>query len=70
LLEERGIVKASLRETGARLLLAVTYEDFLTVRTFIENWGAKMLRHRYLVYRGDQLMCDGFEVRVFVARDL
>lgn len=69
LLKERGIVGTPLLEIGSRFLRAVTYGDELTVRTCVENWAAKTFRHRRLVYRGDELVRDGFEVRPFVARD-
>ena len=69
LLKERGIVGTPLLEIGTRFLRAVTYGDVLTIRTSIEHWETKTFRHRHLVYRSEELVCDGFEVRAFVARE-
>lgn len=69
LLEERGIVGTPLLEIGTRFLCSVTCGDVLIVRTCIEHWAPKTIRHRHLVYRGVDLACDGFEACAFVARE-
>ena len=32
------------------------------------NWGSKVFTHQHLVKRGDDLLCEGTEVRAFCVR--
>ena len=47
----------------------MTYGQSIEVHTAIEHWEAKTFRHRHQVFRGDELVCEGTEVRAFVMRD-
>ena len=69
LLKTRGIVGTPLLEIHTRFLKAATYGQTLEVHTSIEAWAAKTFRHRHTVRRGDELICEGTEVRAFVIRD-
>ena len=53
----------------SRFLKAVTYGEALEVHTCIEHWEAKTFRHRHQVFRGDELLFEGTEVRAIVMRD-
>lgn len=46
-----------------------TYGETVEVNTSIEDWAAKTFRHRHVIKRGDDVLCEGTEVRVFVVRD-
>ena len=35
----------------------------------VERWAAKVFHHRHIIKRGDDLLCEGTEVRAFVVRD-
>ena len=69
LLKTRGIVGTPLLEIHTRFFKAATYGETLEVHTTIEAWAAKTFTHRHRVLRGDELLCEGTEVRTFVMRD-
>jgi len=65
----RGILGTPLLEIHTRFFKAVTYGQTIAVHTTIEEWKAKTFRHRHVVWRGDDMVCEGTEVRAFVVRD-
>jgi 4-hydroxybenzoyl-CoA thioesterase len=67
--KSRGIVGTPLLEIHTRFLKPASYGQTIEVHTSIESWAAKTFRHRHAVRRGDDLLCEGTEVRAFVARD-
>jgi len=69
LLNVRGIVGTPLLEIHTRFFKSATYGETLEVHTSIESWAAKTFRHHHTVKRGDDLICEGTEVRAFVIRD-
>ena len=68
LLKTRGIVGTPLLEIHTRFLKPATYGETIEVHTTVESWAAKTFRHRHRVVRGDDLLCEGTEVRAFVRR--
>ena len=46
-----------------------TYGQTLTVHTEITEFARKTFTHRHQVKRGDELICEGTEVRAFCTRD-
>ena len=69
LLRLRGIVGTPLLEIQTRFLRSATYGESLSVTTSIESWARKTFVHRHIVRRGDTLICEGTETRVFIVRD-
>ena len=69
LVKTRGIVGTPLLEIHTRFLKTATYGETLEIHTSIESWAAKTFRHRHVVKRGDDVLCEGTEVRAFVVRD-
>lgn len=67
--KQRSIVGTPLLEIHTRFLRPATYGDELQVVTTIESWAHKTFTHRHRVLRGDELLCEGTEVRAFVVRD-
>lgn len=65
----RGIVGTPLLEINTRFLRPATYGEELEIHSSIEEWKAKTFRHLHRVFRGDQLLCEGTEIRAFVVRD-
>ena len=65
----RGIVGTPLLEIQTRFVKSATYGETIEVHTTVEEWNAKTFRHRHVVKRGDDLICEGTELRVFVQRD-
>lgn len=64
-----GIIGTPVLETRTRFLLPASYGDALDVHTTVESWAARTFTHRHSVRRGDELICEGTEVRAFVVRD-
>ena len=69
LLATRGIVGTPLLEIHTQFLKAATYSETLEIHTTVEAWAAKTFTHRHRIQRGDDLICEGTEVRAFVIRD-
>jgi 4-hydroxybenzoyl-CoA thioesterase len=74
LVKTRGIVGTPLLEINTRFLMAATYGETLTITTHVEEWRAKVIVQQHRVTRarpdgGDDLICEGREVRAFVVRD-
>jgi 4-hydroxybenzoyl-CoA thioesterase len=69
LAKTRGIVGTPLLEIHTKFYKAATYGETIAVHTSVDEWAAKTFRHRHQVRRGDDLLCEGTEVRAFVTRD-
>ena len=69
LVKTRGIIGTPLLEIHTKFLKPATYGETIEVHTSVEEWSAKTFRHRHRVLRGDDLLCDGTEVRAFCQRD-
>ena len=70
----RGIVGTPLLEINVKFTKAATYGETLTVTTHVEEWRAKVIVQLHRITRaradgGDDLICEGREVRAFVKRD-
>jgi 4-hydroxybenzoyl-CoA thioesterase len=65
----RGIVGTPLLEIQTRFVKSATYGETLEVHTTVEEWNVKTFRHRHVLRRGGDLICEGTELRVFVQRD-
>ena len=68
-IKTRGIVGTPLLEINTKFLKAVTYGETITIATHIEEWRTKVFVQLHRVTRGDELVCEGREVRAFVRRD-
>ena len=69
LLKTHAIIGTPLLEIHTRFLKAATYGETLEIHTTIESWAAKTFAHRHQIKRGEELICEGTEVRAFVIRD-
>lgn len=69
LVKTRGIIGTPLLEIHTRFLKPATYGETIEVHTTVEEWAVKTFRHRHLVRRGDDLLCEGTELRAFCQRD-
>jgi 4-hydroxybenzoyl-CoA thioesterase len=73
LVKTRGIVGTPLLEINTRFIKAVTYGETITIATHIEEWRAKVFVQVHRVTRahstGEDLICEGREIRTFVRRD-
>ena len=64
-----GIIGTPLLEHHARFLKSATYGEQLTISTFVEQWHNKTFVHKHVVRRGDELICESSETRIFCVRD-
>jgi 4-hydroxybenzoyl-CoA thioesterase len=69
LVKTRGIVGTPLLEINTKFLKSVTYGERIVVHTHIEEWRDKVFIQVHKVLRGDEVVCEGREVRAFVKRD-
>jgi 4-hydroxybenzoyl-CoA thioesterase len=69
LVKTRGIIGTPLLEIHTKFYRPATYGETIEVHTSVEEWAAKTFRHRHQVKRGDDLLCEGTEVRAFCIRD-
>ena len=71
--KRRGIVGTPLLEINTRFIKSATYEETLTITTHVEEWRSKVVVQMHRVTRaradrGEDLICEGREVRAFVKR--
>ena len=74
LVKTRGIVGTPLLEINTRFFKSATYGETLTITTHVEEWRAKVIVQIHRITRsradgGEDLICEGREVRAFVKRD-
>ena len=73
LMKTRGIVGTPLLEINTKFHKAATYGETLLITTHVEEWRAKVIVQLHRVTRahagGEDLICEGREVRAFVKRD-
>ena len=69
LLRTHGIVGTPLLEIHTKFLKAATYGETIEIHTTVDAWAAKTFTHHHQIRRGDELICEGTEVRAFVVRD-
>ena len=74
LVKTRGIVGTPLLEINTKFFKAATYGETLTITTHVEEWRAKVIVQVHRITRaradgGEDLICEGREVRAFVNRD-
>lgn len=69
-LEKRnGIIGTPMLEHHTRFLKTATYGETIEIRTHVEEWRAKVFIQQHRIFRGDDLLCDSRETRIFCVRD-
>jgi 4-hydroxybenzoyl-CoA thioesterase len=63
-----GIIGTPLVDTHARFHTPASYGDTLEIHTSVIDWRHKRFVQRYRVMRGDELIMECDEVRVFAGR--
>lgn len=63
-----GVIGTPLVDTHARFVKPATYGDLLQVHTRIAEWRGKSFVQAYRVMRGDELLLECEEVRIFAGR--
>jgi 4-hydroxybenzoyl-CoA thioesterase len=72
--KSRGIVGTPLLEINTKFMKSATYGETLTITTHVEEWRSKVVVQMHRITRaradgGEDLICEGREVRAFVKRD-
>ena len=66
-LPERGIAGTPLRDIGARFHSPASYGDVLQIAATVSDMGRASFRMNYAITRGDTLIAETHEVRMFTA---
>jgi 4-hydroxybenzoyl-CoA thioesterase len=66
---QNGIIGTPLLEHHARFVKSATYGERLTISTRVEEWRPKVFLQKHVVTRGDDLICESVETRIFCKRD-
>ena len=69
LVKTTGIIGTPVLEINTRFMKTATYSETIEVHTSVEEWRVKTFVHRHVVRRGDDVLCEGTEVRAFVIND-
>jgi len=64
-----NIIGTPLLEHHARFVKSATYGERLVISTHIAEWRSKVFVQKHVVMRGDDLICESAETRVFCVRD-
>ena len=63
-----GVIGTPLVDTHARFIKTATYGDTLQIRVSIGEWRGKSFVQRYRVMKGEDLLMECEEVRIFAGR--
>lgn len=66
---ERGIIGTPLVDAQATFRNSATYGEDIEIESWVEKWGGKSFVMRHVACRGDTILCEGREVRVFAVQD-
>jgi 4-hydroxybenzoyl-CoA thioesterase len=66
---ERGIVGTPVLEINTKFHKTVSYGDTIQIATHVLEWRRVVFIQIHRVTRGDELVCEGREVRTFIKRD-
>ena len=63
-----GVIGTPLVDTHARFLRTATYGHVLDIQVTISEWREKIFVQRYRIMRGEDLIMECDEVRIFAGR--
>lgn len=63
-----GIIGTPMLEHHTRFMKSATYGEVLTISTHIDEWRGKAFIQKHVVTRGDDLICESAETRIFCVR--
>lgn len=64
-----GIIGTPLLEHHARFVKSATYGENILISTSIQEWRNKVFLQKHVITRGDDLICESIETRIFCKRD-
>ena len=65
----RGIIGTPLVDAQAKFLNSATYGEDIDIESCVEQWNNKSFVMRHVARRGDIVLVEGREVRVFAIKD-
>ena len=65
---QSGIIGTPLVDASARFLRPATYGDLIDIDTAIEEWRGKSFVMSHVIRRGEDVLVEGREIRVFAKR--
>ena len=68
LVKTRGIIGTPLVDTHAKFIKTASYGDTLQIHVHVAEWRTKSFVQRYRITRGDDVIMECDEVRIFAAR--
>ncbi len=63
-----GVIGTPIVDSSTRFLAFAMYGEALVIQTDVTEWRNKSFVQRHRIWRGDTLLVEGTEVRVFSAR--
>lgn len=66
---ERGIIGTPVLDAQATFRAPATYGDDIEIETTVEQWNTRSFVMRHVARRGETVLAEGREVRVFAVRD-
>ena len=66
---ESGIIGTPLVDAQASFRSPATYGEDIEIESWVEGWGGKSFTMRHVARRGDTVLAEAREVRVFAVRE-
>lgn len=66
---DSGIIGTPVLDAQAKFLNSATYGEDIEIETTVEQWNNKTFIMRHVARRGDTVLVEGREVRIFAIRD-
>jgi 4-hydroxybenzoyl-CoA thioesterase len=63
-----GIIGTPLVDVSARFLRPATYGDEIAIESWIDEWRGKSFVMKHVIRRGDDVLVEGQETRIFARR--
>lgn len=68
LVKTTGIIGTPLLEVHTKFYKTATYGERLQIYTSVQEWREKVLIHKHIVKRGEDVLCEGTETRAICVR--
>jgi 4-hydroxybenzoyl-CoA thioesterase len=66
--ESDGIIGTPIVDVSAKFIRPATYGDMIGIETSIVEWRKRSFVMQHLIRRGDDLLAEGREIRIFAER--
>jgi 4-hydroxybenzoyl-CoA thioesterase len=63
-----GVIGTPIVDSSTRFMKPAVYGDKLAIETAVTEWRSKSFVQQHRIWRGEDLLVEGTEVRVFVTR--